>query len=259
MRSANFKLFAILLAVSAFLVIFDRLGFLAAPKILVQFLLTPTEVQLFRAKQAVGQQFKTLGNLVSTAAKNRVLAEENARLLGQLTKLKNLEEENQALRRQLGAQIGQNHKLILAETVGLSRFLKIAAGEKLGVKVGAAVVWENALVGKVISVSGDTAQVLLPTDSDWEISAEVVRSGARPKGIVVGNLGSGVILDKILSDEPVSIGDLVVTAGGEGTPAGLLIGRVKRIEKQDYALFQKAVVEPAFPYQDLETVFVIAD
>jgi len=42
-------------------------------------------------------------------------------------------------------------------------------------------------------------------------------------------------------------------------PKGLVVGRIASVERRAYGLFQKAEVEPAVNFRQLEEVFVILD
>jgi len=54
--------------------------------------------------------------------------------------------------------------------------------------------------------------------------------------------------------------DIVITSSlGKVFPKGLLIGRIKAIEKKDVEPFQEAWIEPAFNIKRLETLFIITN
>lgn len=54
------------------------------------------------------------------------------------------------------------------------------------------------------------------------------------------------------------MGDVVLTSGlGGAFPRGLVLGQIAQVVKQDFALFQEAVVHPAVDYRRVEWTLVI--
>jgi rod shape-determining protein MreC len=170
-------------------------------------------------------------------------------------KLKALEEENQALRRQLGAPFAPTVKFLPAKTMGLTRYLEIDKGEQDEVKVGMMVVSENVLVGKVEAITPKTSKVLLPQDLDSKIPGRSLKTNA--SGLVVGEFGTKAFFDKVLQEEMLEEGDLIVTIGEGGYPRDLIIGKIGKIEREEVQPFQRAEVIPLVDYGQLVNVFLI--
>jgi len=79
-------------------------------------------------------------------------------------------------------------------------------------------------------------------------------------GLVRGEGNFRVIFDLIPREANVKEGSSVVTTGFEGIfPEGILVGEIKKIEKNDVTPFQRAKVEPAFNIKELNAVFIISD
>jgi rod shape-determining protein MreC len=115
------------------------------------------------------------------------------------------------------------------------------------------------LVGQVYQATANAAQVILLTDSS---SAIPVRLGTtRGTGILRGGgLGGVTTIDWIDLKFPVEPGELVMTSGLDGKfPQDLVIGRVIEVERNEAALFQQAIVQPAEDVNSLEVVFAITD
>jgi rod shape-determining protein MreC len=75
-----------------------------------------------------------------------------------------------------------------------------------------------------------------------------------------GGLGGITTIDWIDLKFQVEQGELVMTSGLDGKfPQDLVIGRVIEVERNEAALFQQAVVQPAEDVTSLEVVFVITD
>lgn len=126
-----------------------------------------------------------------------------------------------------------------------------------GVRKGMAVVTPLGVIGKVVSVTGRTAKVLLLTDPNSGIDVLIQRT--RSRGIVSGSLESGTVLKYMKRSEDVQEGDRLVTSGLDNVfPKGLLVGTVIKVRKQSRGLFQSVEVWPAVQAGRVEEVLVVA-
>jgi rod shape-determining protein MreC len=191
-------------------------------------------------------------------AENAAMArqiEELSEAQGELQLYENLFERAAAspeYRRVTASVIGQD------TSIGV-RSIIIDKGVNDGVRVGAPVESARGLVGQVYQATANAAQVILLTDSS---SAIPVRLGTtRATGILRGGgLGGITTIDWIDLKFQVEPGELVMTSGLDGKfPQDLVIGRVIEVERNEAALFQQAVVQPAEDVTSLEVVFVITD
>ena len=129
-------------------------------------------------------------------------------------------------------------------------------GSADGVRKGMAVVTPLGVVGKVVTVTGRTAKVLLLTDPNSGIDVLVQRT--RSRGIVSGSLESGTVLKYMKRSEDVQEGDRLVTSGLDTVfPKGLLVGTVIKVRKQNRGLFQSVEVWPAVRAERVEEVLVV--
>lgn len=130
-------------------------------------------------------------------------------------------------------------------------------GSADGVRKGMAVVTPLGIIGKVVSVTGRTAKVLLLTDPNSGIDVLVQRT--RSRGIVSGSLESGTVLKYMKRSEDVQEGDRLVTSGLDTVfPKGLLVGTVIKVRKQNRGLFQSVEVWPAVHAERVEEVLVVS-
>ena len=54
------------------------------------------------------------------------------------------------------------------------------------------------------------------------------------------------------------MGDLVVTSGlGQRFPASILVGKIHKVTKKEFGLYQEAMVTPAVNFSHLEEVLVM--
>jgi rod shape-determining protein MreC len=178
-----------------------------------------------------------------------------------LVHLREIELENQRLRRLLEFRPRVRDEVVAARVIGrdalgASRSFVIDRGTSDGVERGAAVLAPEGVVGHVFLAGRRAARVLLITDHNSGVDAVVQRTRAR--GIVEGRIGGGCGLKFVKRTESLEPGDLVITSGVDGIfPKGLPIGRISTIDKRGPGLFQYAFVEPTVDFDVLEEVLVV--
>ena len=151
-------------------------------------------------------------------------------------------------------------KTMAAQVIGssgseLSRSVYIDKGEHDGIKPDMAVITADGVVGKVLRVYGSTSLVLLIDDQTSGVGALLDKT--RLQGILRGTPSGEVMLEKVMSDETVPAGELVLTSGGDGIfPKGLLVGRVTKVSPGS-ELFLNIRVRPAADLSRLEEVLVV--
>jgi rod shape-determining protein MreC len=137
----------------------------------------------------------------------------------------------------------------------LSRSVYIDKGESDGIKPDMAVITADGIVGKVLRVYGSTSLVLLIDDQTSGVGALLDKT--RLQGILRGTPAGEVVLEKVMSDETVPAGEMVLTSGGDGIfPKGLLVGRVTKVAPGS-ELFLNIRVRPAANLSKLEEVLVV--
>jgi rod shape-determining protein MreC len=136
-----------------------------------------------------------------------------------------------------------------------SRSIYIDKGEHDGIKPDMAVITADGIVGKVLHVYRSTSLVLLISDQTSGVGAILEKS--RLQGIVRGIPSGEIALERVMSDEQVPAGELVLTSGGDRVfPKGLAIGRVTRVAPGG-DLFLNIRVKPAANLARLEEVLVV--
>ncbi len=198
------------------------------------------------------------------ASELRQVQAERDQLLAENAKLTELAAEVEQLREQLGFQ--QMHpelETVNARVLGrdpdsLEKFIVINRGSNDGIAVGQAVVSPNFLVGQVVEVDPDRARVLLLIDAGFQTGARLQTS--RATGIVYGlwQFGERAEMRHIPIDTEIPDGEIVVTSGlTQGIPAGLVIGAVTNVQRDDVAKQITAEVLPLVSFDDIQTVTVI--
>jgi len=142
-----------------------------------------------------------------------------------------------------------------------SRSIYIDKGAREGIKPDMAVITRDGIVGKVLQVFGSNplersvSQVLLINDQTSGVGA--ILDQARLQGILRGTPSGDVVLEKVMSDETVPVGELVLTSGGDGIfPKGLPVGKVTKVSPGS-ELFLNIRVRPAANLSRLEEVLVV--
>jgi rod shape-determining protein MreC len=179
------------------------------------------------------------------------LKQDNEELQYSLAQLK---DENKKLRQQLDAPLPEQTAFIPATVITTQQTMDLAAGESSGIKTGMPVVSGVAYIGKIVSVTANRSQVQLLTDPDLSISGRTSRG---VEGVVIGQPGGGMVLDKVLQKDPLFLDDQIVSSGDSMTPPNLLIGKIVHINASDVAVYKQAKINPPIDYQKLQMVFVI--
>ncbi|ODA40188.1 rod shape-determining protein MreC [Desulfosporosinus sp. BG] len=210
-----------------------------------------------------------------------------------------VETENETLRKQVAQLTGDNLKLkeqVLAgmryteldkgqfRSPSLDKFSKIGAsvinrnpntwyqtltlnrGSADGVTANDPVIGALGLVGKIVSVSSTTSEVLMILDGEGQVSALVRGStGEGTFGIVQGTYKRGSRLTPagnlqmlFLREDNVNAGDLVFTSGIGGVyPKDVPIGKVKSIQLDPSGLLKTAYIEPLVDFDSLEEAYIV--
>ncbi|GAB6173217.1 rod shape-determining protein MreC [Paradesulfitobacterium aromaticivorans] len=144
--------------------------------------------------------------------------------------------------------------------------LTVNRGSNDGAKPNDPVIAQLGLVGKVVSVTPTTADVLLILDGEGQVSAVVRGStGEGTFGIVQGTYkrGSRLTSDGNLQmmlrrDDNVNVGDLVLSSGLGGVyPKDMPIGKIKQVQLDRTGLLKSAFIEPLVNFDSLEEVYIV--
>jgi rod shape-determining protein MreC len=180
--------------------------------------------------QAVGQAVDSVEDFFFVYGENRLLREENARLVQWVQEARRLGVENATLRAQLEYVPDKRSQFVTARVVadtGGAYFhsLLINAGARQFIRRGQAVIWQGGLIGRIAEVGERSSRVLLITDINSRIPVVVESTGNR--AIVRGDNSSYPVLQFLPDNSPVSLGDRIVTSGHGGVyPPGLSVGTV---------------------------------
>jgi len=248
----NFPFFLVLLFLSLFFFLADNFGWLRGIRGMVQRPFLGLTQPVYWWSQSVGKG-KESDQVVALQTQLRQLAVDQNQLSTCLA-------ENEEMRRLLGSPLPGEWQFKLARVVGLTEQMRLALGADEGVKDGMMVVSENIYVGQVVSVGEGDSLVELPTDLDSRIPVVVKKpgsSGIQARGLLIGQPGEKLVLDRVLQEEDVQQADLVVTSGEEGFLADLVIGTIEEVKKGTAEVYQQALISPLIDYRSLRLVFVV--
>jgi rod shape-determining protein MreC len=192
---------------------------------------------------------------------------ENERMRAQLDQLelRNRELESQSAEAQRLATLlkfSEAHPeapLLAAQVIGssadpTSHTLFINRGERDHLRLNFGVVTPEGIVGKIVEVLPNTAQVLLINDKDSGVGA--LFSASRTHGVVRGSGDPEPRMDYVVNDEKVQPGDLIATSGEDRIfPKDFPIGAVESAKPGNP--FQTIRVRPAARLDRLEDVIVL--
>ncbi|MBI2956935.1 MAG: rod shape-determining protein MreC [Acidobacteria bacterium] len=146
-------------------------------------------------------------------------------------------------------------QVIAASPAAATRTVLIDRGQAAGLKPNMAVLTPDGVVGKVMTVFPEAAQVLLITDRKSGVGVQV--AGSELLGVLNGTGGPLCALEYVPNEETVAVGATLLTSGQDQIfPKGLPVGRVLSVGRGES--FQEIVVQPAARLTRLEHVLVLA-
>ena len=211
--------------------------------------------------------FSSLGGLWNGYIDLRNARKENLQLRDQLGRLelrnRELESQaNEAQRLKSLLSFRDTHseaQMLAAQVIGASadptsHTLFISRGSRDRLRNNMAVVTPDGIVGKIVEVFPNTAQVLLINDKESGVGALFAES--RTHGVVKGSGDPMPRMDYVVNDEKVKPGDTILTSGDDRIfPKGLLVGKVT--DTKQALPFQIIHIEPAARLDRLEDVLVL--
>jgi len=221
---------------------------------------TPLEKTIVWAQSSTSRTWRNYVYLRGVRQENRDLRYEIENLRLQQVRL--TEDATQARRLQalLGFKEQFIKKTLAAQVIGStgsvqSRGVYIDKGSEDGVKKDMPVITADGVVGRILQVYDNTAFVLLINDQTSGVGAIVEKS--RLQGILQGTPTGAVVLQKVLADEQVQPGDVVLTSGGDQVfPKGLPAGVVTSVSAGPDSTLNIRV-RPSADLSKLEEVLVI--
>lgn len=203
--------------------------------------------------------------LVDVRSENESLQMELNRARKANQKVAELERENQRLKRMLEFKESFEGDVLVAQIIGKDtspffRVMRISLNRGAGeVKPGMPVMTDQGLVGQIEKSWGSYSDVLLAVDPKSSVDVVIKRNGSR--GILKGTGETNRYQCKIeylLKTDEVRVGDMVFTSGMDKRfPEGIPVGKISRLRKKEFGLFQEVWVDPAIDFSRVRDVFVM--
>jgi rod shape-determining protein MreC len=246
--------------------ILHRTGVLASVEGLVVRLTSPLQGGLSTVIAEFGDLTQAARDLRDLRQRNEELESQNAGLLLENVRLREIEAEAVLLRDLLNfAQAHPDFDIRGAHVVGrvigrdpsnLQRYIILDVGREAGIGHNMPVVTDRGLVGRISEAGEGWSRVLLIIDVSSSVNA--LTQSTRASGLVQGQADGSLVMRAIPQGDTVSVGDTVFTSGlGGNLPRQLLIGQITEVERKDYDLYQVATVQPTVDFEHLEAVLVI--
>lgn len=171
--------------------------------------------------------------------------------------------ENKQLRELLDLSKRLETKGVAAEVLydaadPFTRKLIIDKGLVNGIKPSSPVMDEHGILGQVTHVLPLVSEVTLVTDREHSIPVLNTRTGAR--GVAYGESGGAPLLELrfMATNADIEVGDLLSTSGVDGIyPAGVLVGKVTKVERRAETAFARILCEPVGRVQGARHVMVL--
>ena len=256
------------------LLFFHYIGILRPLENLMVAATRPILAIVYSASNWVSDGFLNFQSKRALLAENKELKDRVATMLVENSICMEDKNENEFLRAQLQLVEKRDYDVEIARVVGhgadnISNVLVLDKGESRGVLVGQPVLaarpdslsgqgWQGGfLIGKIIKTRKNSALVLLINDDLSSVAAKV-QNQAKTSGLVEGEYGLEIKMNLIPQVEAFKEGDIVVTSGLEELiPAGIIIGEVKKIDREPEEMFQSAALASPVNFGKVTLVSVI--
>lgn len=153
---------------------------------------------------------------------------------------------------------GQAAEVLYDAADPYTRKLIIDKGMLSGIKASSPVMDEHGILGQVTHVLPLVSEVTLVTDREHSIPVLNTRTGAR--GVAYGESGGAPLLELrfMATNADIEVGDMLSTSGVDGIyPAGVLVGKVTKVERRAETAFARILCEPVGRVQGARHVMVL--
>jgi len=225
----------------------------------VYMVLGPIQQNVWGAGANVSAFFDNLAKMNSAAAENEQLKGRINDLMAQSAQMEIVKDENDFLRQGLNLELDKDFDLKLANIVAKNvaqDVIIIDQGTNDLVEEDMPVITsDRALVGRVSKTYAGYSEVTLVTASDFSFDVRIGNEGI--DGLVKGKGRDAAIVDLVPRDKKLESGQGIFTSQMGGIfPAGLLVGSIDQVNRNDVETFQSAVIKLAFDVNGSQRVFV---
>ena len=230
---------------------------------LVLAVMGPAQTGLSRVADGLARLWRPFSDISRLRSENARLHEEVERLSAEVSRLREQAQATQRLERLLAFRTQAPGRAIGARVIGRDgtqwfAVIVVDRGSQDGVRRNDTVVSAEGLVGRVLTVTPSTSQVLLISDTRSAVG--VILQQSREAGVVEG-LGQALLrLKYVTRAREVPVGEVVVTSGQAGVfPRGLPVGTILSVTRAEGGFYQEAAVRPAVALDQLEDVLILIE
>jgi len=222
---------------------------------------TPVAGVIDRAVSGVTGAVSSYTDLRGVREENQGLREELDRITAERNAAVEEASRLRALEEQLAIPKSPPYKTLSANVVARDvslwyQRLVINRGSLDGVRHNMPIATSNGVVGRVINVGPNFAQVQVITDTI--AGAGAMLQSSRAMGEMRGTGTNRCEIKNVHSSEPVEVGETVVTSGLDRIyPKGLVIGTIESVENDPNGPWHKIIVAPAAKVDRIEHVLVL--
>ena len=238
------------------------------PTMLTQAVLAPIKYGATALTEQAEQWYSYMFRYEAVSAENEALREQIAGMEDQARRADAVERENQRLRDLLNLKAThEDYETVDAyiidwDSTDWTNVVMINKGSDAGIEEGMCAITANGqVVGLVVEVGPNYAEVKTVLDSTLEISCVIASSGYNGmcKGGYIYDDINHLKLDYLPSSAIIRNKDQVVTSGSTVYPRGLIVGYVVDAGFDDTGVAKFAVLEPAAEIASLEQIFILTN
>ncbi|WP_410483314.1 rod shape-determining protein MreC [Teredinibacter sp. KSP-S5-2] len=181
-----------------------------------------------------------------------------------LQQMASLAAENVRLRELLNSAESLNDRVLITELIGVSpdpmvHKVIVNRGSDHGVYKGQALLDASGLMGQVVEVGNQSAQVLLITDVTHALPVQINRNGVRLIAEGIGDLYQ-LEINHISNTTDIRVGDLLVSSGlGQRFPVGYPVAEITEIIVDPGRPFVRALARPKAELNRSRHVLLVFD
>ena len=232
------------------------------------FVVTPFQGAVASVTGWVNDSVNDIVHRNELADENRELKEQIKELEAENERLAMYEKENKQLTQLLQtSRKFQDHKTTAAQAIAkdtgvwFDTFL-IDKGKSAGIRDDMPVINAGGLVGRIADAGATHSKVYSIIDSRSSVAAQSLRTG--DLGVITGDhelMVKGLCkMEYIDTEAEIIEGDEIVTSSlSEFYPAGISIGYVKEVHKDENGLTKYAIIEPKADLKHIDKVLVIME
>lgn len=282
----NFKFFIIVILLIVFFIILNLTNFSKNINNFLYLVSAPIQKIFWGAGDSVSDFFKTTSDIRELQEANRNFELKVQRLNAEITRLRNLKQENRILRRALDISPKREFEIAFASIISkdiLEDSVLINLGMEDGISKDMPVISpQKVFLGRIDQVYDNFSRVMLVSNkkNSFPINIQKTTNNIIKEGneiakeynnnliskkedveaIIQGKGNFQIKINYIPIEAEIKDGDRVVTSISGGLfPSGILIGYLKNIERLGIEMFQQAEIISATNIKELHNVFIITN